>query len=249
MTDSITPREQSDTSVPTIAGLMALLRADRRAKRWAEAEQHATALLEREADNAYGLLWLAEAHEKQGHTDLALAWYERALELDARQPEPVPKSIFQRLAILYSRAGRYDDSQRVCQRYTERYPESSDAWTRLSRAAGKARDAVLCLTARNQADAIRAEHEYVEKRKRARGTRLLELYEARLAELGLGADETGEREAQPAATGVSGGDLEASSNAPTAAPHDDAWLAREQALMDAIERLLQEEADERGTWF
>lgn len=249
MNDHHTEDEESGTAAVTIADLTALVRADRRAKRWAEAEQHATALLEREPDNAYGLLWLAEAYEKQGRTDLAIARYERALELDARRPERVPKSVFRRLDILYNRARRYDDSQRVCARYTERYPESSDAWNRLSRAAGRTSDADLSESAGIEADAIRAEREYKRARDRARGERLLALYEARLAELGYGPEETGERGAQPAAPGAANEESLAWLKKPAAAPHDDAWLAREQALIDAIEQLLQEEADERAEWF
>ena len=189
MNDMTKPGNTSDTSA-TIAELTALARAARREKRWAEVEQHAAALIEREPDNAHALGWLAEAHEKQGHDKKAIASYERALDLDARRHEPVARSIFQRLGNLYNRAGRFDDCKRVYARYTERYPESSDAWTRLSRAARKTGDAELCESALIQAEGIRVEREYRQERERARGERLLELYEARLAELGYGPDET-----------------------------------------------------------
>jgi predicted Zn-dependent protease len=221
-----------------------MVRAARREKRWEEVEQHATALLDREPDNAYALGWLAEAHEKQGHLDLATACYERALELDAGQHAPVAATVYRRLGILYNKAGRYDDCQRVCARYTERYPESSDAWNRLSRAAGNTGDADLCLSAGMEADAIRSEREYAEQVRRARGARLLALYEARLAELGYGPDEGDDREDQPPMPGPSREQPGVWLNTPTAAGHD-AWLARERALMDAIHQLLREEAEQR----
>jgi hypothetical protein len=95
-----------------------------------------------------------------------------------------------------------------------------------------------------EADAIRSEREYAEQVRRARGIRLLALYEARLAELGYGPDGTTDTGAQLPAPGASNAVLELQLNA-FLADDNKAALAREQALMDAIHQLLREEADQR----
>ena len=220
------------------------MRAAKRQKDWAALRQHAAELLQSEPDELEAQVAIGVSYEKEGLTDLAVQSYEQTTPLLGHGSAAVARTPFKRLDILYTRAGRYDDSVRVCQLYTERFPDSWDAWNRLRRAARNAGDEELSLTAGIEADAIRSEREYVKERNRARGARLLELYEARLAELGYGSDGATKTETVPPDKGDDRPPPLGWLQRRTAAARDDAWMARERALFEAVEQLLQEEADE-----
>jgi hypothetical protein len=220
------------------------MRAAQREKAWSALREHAAALLQSDPYDLDAQVAIGVSYEKEGLTDLAVQSYEQTTPLLGHGSAAVASTLFKRLDILYTRAGRYHDSVRVCRLFAERFPDSWDAWNRLRRAARNAGDGELALTAGIEADAIRSEREYVKERDHARGARLLELYEARLAELGYGPAESGEENAQSPAPGAAQQQPLVWLHGSAAAPHDDAWLAREQALMEAIERLLREEADE-----
>ncbi|MFO7696975.1 MAG: hypothetical protein R6X16_07450 [Anaerolineae bacterium] len=224
--------------------LRSAMRAAKRQKDWAALREHAAELLQSDPNELEAQVAIGMSYEKEGLTDQAVQSYEQTTPLLGHGSAAVASTLFRRLDILYTRAGRYHDSVRVCRLYAERFPDSWDAWNRLRRAARNAGDGELSLTAGIEADAIRSEREYVKERNRARGARLLELYEARLAELGYGPAESGEENAQSPAPGAAQQQPLVWLHRSTAAPHDYAWLAREQALKEAIEQLLREEADE-----
>lgn len=225
------------------------MRDARKQKDWGALRDDATALLKSDPDDLDAQVAIGESYEKEGQIDLAVQAYERALPLEGHGSAAAASVAFKRLDILYTRAGRYDDSLRVCRLYTERFPDSWDAWNRLRRAARNAGDGELALTAGSEADGIRFEREYRRERNRARGARLLELYEARLAELGIDPEES---------SGDPRGSKQAGSRPPEGSLTNEAveeWLnssiadsqarakAKEQAFLDAVQQLLEEAID------
>jgi len=225
------------------------VRTDRRKKRSAEAERHATALLQSDPDDLDAQVAIGVSYEKEGLTDLAVQSYVLSSPLLGLGSAAVASTPFKRLDILYTRAGRYDDSLRVCRLYVERFPDSWDAWNRLRRAAKNSGDSELASDAGIEANGIRFEREYRRERNRARGARLLELYEARLAELGIDPEESsgdprGSKQAgsRPPEGSLTNEIVEARLNGSIADSQARA-KAKEQAFLGAVQQMLEEEID------
>lgn len=200
----------------------------RNSKQWGKYESLARASLKQEPNDVYLIQAIGQALEKQGHSDEALKYYEKALEVDRQENHEIGHTFFlKRLDILYHRGGRYDDCLRVCKYYTRRHASSWDAWNRLRRAAQKTGNTELSLIASEHADNIKAQSEAEKKAQEIRDRQWRTLYERSLKEQGF--------EPHP-----SSGDLDEEPH-PSFEASDEEWgmWAQDTTDMERIEAKLQ----------